>query len=141
MNPLSSGIYLEAEHWNLMLADVIAKSPEEVCGFVAGAGNHSRLIIPITNILHDKFRFRMDPDEEFKAFIAVEEKGWEILGVYHSHPHGINRPSPSDFDQLTFPGIVYLIWYQNANDWRCRGYLMQSTTEALEVPVVINPEK
>jgi proteasome lid subunit RPN8/RPN11 len=81
----------------------------------------------------------MDPEEELKAFISVEEKGWEILAVYHSHPHGIDRPSASDFDQLTFPGIVYLIWYQNANEWRCRGYLMRAVLDSLEVPVVIKP--
>jgi proteasome lid subunit RPN8/RPN11 len=139
MNPLLSGIYLETEHWNLMVADVIAKSPEEACGFIAGERNHSRLILPITNVLHDAFRFRMDPEEELEAFISVEEKGWDVLAVYHSHPQGIDRPSASDFDQLTFPGIVYLIWYQNANEWRCRGYLMRAVSDSLEVPVVIKP--
>ena len=57
----------------------------------------------------------MDPEEELKAFISVEEKGWDILAVYHSHPHGIDHPSATDIDELTFPGIIYLIWYQNAN--------------------------
>ncbi len=123
-----------------METDIMAKSPEEACGLVAGNGNHARLVLPVTNILHEAFRFRMDPQEELNAFISVEEKGWEILAVYHSHPHGIDHPSPSDFEQLTFPGIIYLIWYQNMNAWRCRGYLMQADSEACEVPVMILPE-
>ena len=123
-----------------METDVMAKSPEEACGLVAGKGNQANLVLPVTNILHEAFRFRMDPEEELKAFISVEEKGWDILAIYHSHPHGIDHPSQSDFDQLTFPDIIYLIWYQNMNEWRCRGYLMLADSDSCEVPVIILPD-
>jgi len=124
-----------------MEADVIQKSPEEACGLVAGKGDVSRLVIPVTNILHDAFKFRMDPNEELKAFTSIEDKGWDILAVYHSHPHGIDHPSPTDIDELTFPGIIYLIWYQNAADWTCRGYVMHGRSQVSEVPVIIMPGK
>lgn len=141
MNALSSGIYLRPEHWAEMEADVSAKSPEEACGFVAGIGNHSRLVIPITNILHDKFRFRMDPAEQLKAFLLVEEKGIEILAIYHSHPYGINSPSLTDIDEVTFPGIIYLIWYQDDSNWKCRGFMMNSQAGPSELPVIISIDK
>ena len=73
---------------------------------IVGEGNQSRLVIPVTNILHDPYRFRMDPEEELKAFLLAEEKGWEILAIYHSHPQGIQHPSPTDFTELTFPGVI-----------------------------------
>jgi proteasome lid subunit RPN8/RPN11 len=141
MNALSPGIVLTPDHWEQMEADVSAKTPEEACGIVAGEGNQSRLVIPITNILHDEFRFRMDPEEQLKAFLLVEEKGWEVLAVYHSHPHGINSPSVTDYNELTFQGIIYLIWYQDANKWHCRGYLMHSQAGTGEVPVIISTNK
>ncbi len=141
MNPLSFGIYLTPEHWAQMEADVSAKTPEEACGLVAGEGNHSRLVIPVTNILHDTYRFRMDPEEQLKAFLLVEDNGWDILAIYHSHPDGINSPSATDYNELTFPGIIYLIWYHDANKWQCRGYLMQSQTGTGEVPVIISSNK
>lgn len=141
MNTLSSGIYLTPEHWIQMEEDVSVKTPEEACGIVAGEGNYSRLIIPVTNILHDPYRFRMDPEEQLKAFLLVEDKGWDILAIYHSHPYGINSPSVTDYNELTFPGIIYLIWFQDANKWRCRGYLMQSQTGTGEVPVMISTNK
>lgn len=138
MNALSSGIYITREHWAQMEADVSAKTPEEACGIVVGEGNHSKQVIPVTNILHDAYRFRMDPEEQLKVFLLVEEKGWDILAVYHSHPHGIDGPSATDYDELTFPGIIYLIWYQDTNKWQCRGYLMQSQTGTGEVPVIVS---
>jgi proteasome lid subunit RPN8/RPN11 len=138
MNALSSGIFLTRVHWAQMVADVVAKTPEEACGFVVGEGNRSRLVLPVTNILHDAYRFRMDPEEQLKAFLLVEEKGWDILAVYHSHPNGISGPSFTDYEELTFPGILYIIWFQEANKWQCRGYLMNIRPGTGEVPVIIS---
>jgi len=120
-----------------MEADVISRAGEEACGFVLGEGNASRMVIPVTNIYHDPFKFRMEPKEELRAFVLAEEKGWEILAIYHSHPHGISKPSSSDFDELTLPGTIYLIWYQAAGQWKCRGYLMQAQSGADEVTISI----
>jgi proteasome lid subunit RPN8/RPN11 len=138
MNAMPYRLYLTPVQWARMEADVAAKVPEEACGLVVGKENHTKLIIPITNILHDAYRFRMDPEEQLKAFLLAEEKGWDILAVYHSHPHGINSPSVTDYNELTFPGIIYLIWYQDANRWHCRGYIMQAQTGTGEVPVIIS---
>ena len=140
MNILSSGIILEPQHWEKMKAEVSSRNLEEACGLIAGKGNIAKLVVPITNILHDLHRFRMDPEEQLKAFLLAEENGWEILAIYHSHPYGIYQPSATDFSEVTFPGIVYLIWYQIGNTWNCRGYLMISTEKADEVPVIISTQ-
>jgi proteasome lid subunit RPN8/RPN11 len=137
MNALLYGLHLHPNHWAQMEADVKAKEPEEACGIVAGEGNTSRLVIPVTNTLHNPYRFRMEPKEQLDAFLLAEEKGLDILAIYHSHPQGIYKPSATDYDELTFPGIIYLIWYKAIIDWNCRGYLMNTGMEAFEVPVVI----
>lgn len=138
MSSLSKGIFLQPNHWAQMEADISAKEPEEACGLIAGEGNHARLVIPVTNMLHSPNRFRMDPKEELDAFLMAEKDGLEILAIYHSHPQGIDKPSITDLEEVTFLGIVYLIWYQRANQWQCRGYLMDSSREYIEVPVVIS---
>jgi proteasome lid subunit RPN8/RPN11 len=140
MNSLSDRIYLNPNHWAQMEGDVRAKAPEEACGIVVGEGNRSRLVIPVTNILHSSTRFRMEPKEQLNAFLFAEEKRLDILAVYHSHPQGINKPSATDFEELTFLGIIYLIWYINDAVWNCRGYLMNPSMNAVEVPVIISDE-
>jgi len=138
MNNLPNRLYLHPTHRAEMEADVSAKVPEEACGIVAGKGNHSHLVIPVTNMLHSEFRFRMDPKEELNAFLLTEEKDLEILAIYHSHPQGIDKPSVTDLEEVTFLGIIYLIWYVQDNKWECRGYLMKSQIEYDEVPVIIS---
>ena len=136
MNSFSSGLFLETEHWAEMEADVIAKVPEEACGFVLGEGNRCKLVIPVTNILHSAIRFRMEPQEQLNAFLLAEEKNLEILAVYHSHPQGIDHPSETDVLELTFRGIIYLIWYIRENQWKCRGFSMLPQMDPLEVPLI-----
>jgi proteasome lid subunit RPN8/RPN11 len=138
MNSLLSGIQLTIAHWEQMKADVASRSAEEACGFVLGEGHAARMVIPVKNIYHDRFKFRMDPQEELDAFILAEQRGWEVLAIYHSHPQGIDRPSNSDLDELTFPGVVYIIWYQSDSKWQCRAYLMQSQSNSEEVPITIS---
>ena len=137
MNNLITGLCLRADHWAQMEEDVISKAPEEACGLVGGIRNQALIVMPITNELHSNVRFRMDPKEEVEAFINIEKQGWEVLAVYHSHPMGIDQPSETDLEELSFPGIIYLIWYHQGEKWHCRGFLMQSRNEAGEVPVTI----
>ncbi len=141
MKDLLSGLVLLPEHWAQMESDIISRPGEEACGLVAGQANQARLVIPVTNILHDPHRFRMDPKEELEAFLLIEQEAMEVLAIYHSHPHGISRPSPTDLAELTFPGIIYLIWYHSSGAWKCRGYLIQTNTSMVEVPVIIATNK
>jgi proteasome lid subunit RPN8/RPN11 len=140
MNVLSNGLYIDKTHWAQMEADVETRAPEEACGLVVGEGNHSRLVIPVTNILHNQSRFRMEPKEQLNAFLLAEEKKMDILAVYHSHPQGLNKPSVTDFEELTYPGIIYLIWCIVGERWSCQGYLMYQNMEAIEVPVIVIEE-
>lgn len=140
MNSLMGGLSLLPGHWTQMEKDVRKKDPEEACGIVIGEGNRAGMVIPITNILHSPTRFRMDPQEELNAFYTAEKSGLEVLAVYHSHPHGPGVPSEIDFKELSFPGIIYLIWYPEMDNWSCKGFIMKSQYDAEEVPVLIDLE-
>ncbi len=136
MNLLPPAFQLPQDLWKQMEADVASKSPEEACGFVIGKGNIAVSVLPVTNILHDPFRFRMDPQEELAALLLAEDTGQEILAIYHSHPGGIDHPSISDINELAFPGIIYLIWFQKSSDWRCRAFEMKSNSNPIEISVI-----
>jgi [CysO sulfur-carrier protein]-S-L-cysteine hydrolase len=135
------GLFLNKSHWVQMEEDIIAKAPEEACGIILGEDNQSQIVIPITNILHSSTRFRMEPKEQLVAFLLAEEKSLEILAIYHSHPQGIDKPSITDLEELTYPEIFYLIWYSTDSIWNCRVYLMTHLKQAIEVPVIISDNK
>ena len=105
-----------------MEKDVVSRAPEEACGFVAGRLEFASEIIPVTNLLHSPVEFRMDPQEQVKAFEWIEAQGLTLLGIYHSHPGGPPGPSAVDLSQAYYPGALQLIWSPSKDGWRCQGF-------------------
>lgn len=99
--------------------------PNEACGLLAGIRNHVHWVIPVVNVEMSSIRFRMDPHEQVAAMMRIEEKGMELMGIYHSHPSGPQNPSETDIDQLAYPDAAYLIWFFRNGRWICRAFAMK----------------
>ncbi len=112
-------------------------APEEACGLLAGKEDQVRMVFPITNIYHSPIRYRMDPEQQLRAFLLAEEKELDIQAVFHSHPHGLGEPSATDLEELTYPGIYYLIWFVERNLWQCRGFMIHSRFEVGEAKLLV----
>lgn len=86
--------------------------PRECFGFMVGVsdeGGWVRWVVRGTNLNTDRHdRFDMDPAEFLKVDRQAEDKGFEILGVYHSHPDWPAIPSQTDIS-LDLEGYLYLI--------------------------------
>ena len=79
----------------------VACYPLEACGLIAAdtAGN-LRMAYPLTNAEASPTRFTLDAREHFGAVCHAESRGWDIAGVFHSHPAGSAVPSATDIAQV-----------------------------------------
>ncbi len=98
--------------------------PLEACGLLAGEGNTVKEIISIRNQAASPTRFRMDPEEQLRAFEHMESEGMDLLGIYHSHPEGPDRPSPTDIAEAAYQS-VYVIWWRAQGNWSVRGWWIE----------------
>jgi len=128
------------QHWEQMLEHVIRQLPLEACGLVAGQDGFSREVFPIANALSSPVRFRMSPEQQIKVFLELDELGWDLLGIYHSHPDGPPIPSPTDIAESAYPDTVSLIWSRFGSEWTCRGFVIQKG-DFREVIINIVPQK
>lgn len=128
------GLVLTHAQWTQLCSEAERVAPQEACGLLAGQGAMVEAVIPVTNELHSNVRFRMDPAEQIRAFLEIERQGWELIGIYHSHPAGPDVPSQTDKSEAYYPECVYIILSGQAGDWRCRGFLIEDG-QANEVPV------
>ena len=131
---------LTERHWTQMWRHVSARLPEEACGLLAGVGERVTAVYPVTNELHSRVRFLMEAQEQINAFIDIERRGWDILAIYHSHPTGPDRPSPTDLAEFAYPGCIYLIWsYQPGAGppWICKAYTIEGQT-VMEVEIKLS---
>jgi proteasome lid subunit RPN8/RPN11 len=63
----------------------------------------------MTNIEHSPVTYRLDPEEQYRAFKEIEERGWELLAIYHSHIASPAYPSARDLELAFYPDSLYLI--------------------------------
>jgi proteasome lid subunit RPN8/RPN11 len=123
--PSIERLRLTRVQWELLCAEAEHHAPEEACGLLAGQGESIEAVIPVANALHSQVRYRMEPAEQLKAFLEIERQGWELIGIYHTHPRGPEGPSQTDKAEAYYPESVYVILSGQANGWRCKGFFIR----------------
>ena len=63
----------------------------------------------ITNRLNSPTEFEMEPIEMAEAIDEAEEKGLEVVGIFHSHLKCPPRPSGRDLKGMELWPVVWLI--------------------------------
>jgi proteasome lid subunit RPN8/RPN11 len=118
-------LYLTRAQWEQLCDEAERHAPEEACGLLAGQSERVKVVIPVTNALHSQVRYRMAPAEQLKAFLEIERQGWELIGIYHTHPLGPEGPSPTDIAEAYYPESVYMILSRQTGSWHCRGFYIR----------------
>ena len=83
--------------------------PDECCGLLAGRDAVVRFVYPLTNSNPSPTTFTIDPTEHFHSWRHAIANGWDLVGAFHSHPNGPDRPSRTDLALANEPEWVYLI--------------------------------
>jgi [CysO sulfur-carrier protein]-S-L-cysteine hydrolase len=83
--------------------------PFEVCGLLAGSGGRLVKHWAIPNAARSMTYYSMEPKAMLAAFNEMDDRGWDLLAIYHSHTHTEAFPSPTDVELAFYPEAVYLI--------------------------------
>src|SRR5205823_7721257 len=59
----------------------------EACGLLAGTDGSFVHFYPMTNADHSPVTYRLDPQEQIRVFDEIEDRGWQLDGIVHSHTH------------------------------------------------------
>lgn len=83
--------------------------PEEACGLLAGRHGRVDQVYPLPNAERSPVRYLAEPQAQLDAMLEIEERGDEIVGIYHSHLAAPAYPSPTDVAMAAYPDAVHLI--------------------------------
>ncbi len=110
MPGLTAPLLVQRAHLQQLLEHCRAALPEEACGLLSGAGNRVRRVWPATNADPDpRTGFRLAEAEQWHLFQAIAAAGDELVGIYHSHPTDVARPSRRDIEMAYYPQCAYVI--------------------------------
>ena len=85
--------------------------PLEACGLLAGDGASGTVhaFYPCENTAASARVYTVSPRDHLRAERDAVDRGWEIVGVMHSHTHSEAYPSPTDVAQAPDPAWHYVI--------------------------------
>jgi proteasome lid subunit RPN8/RPN11 len=103
-----------------LLDEIVAHAQEnpkiECCGVVAVAEPAADGVRTATrvyraeNIHASALKFEIDPMELLRLNNAIDEEGWEIGAIYHSHVRSAPYPSQTDIGfAASWPGVEWII--------------------------------
>ena len=82
---------------------------KECCGLLAGSDQTITVIYPAPNACDAPDAYEIAPVELFRLMREIHSRRLELLGIYHSHPTGENRPSRRDIERAYYPDAAYFI--------------------------------
>lgn len=91
-----------------MVTHCVQGRPHEACGLLAARDGEIVKVFLMTNAAASPVRYALDPKEQFTVYQALDDNGWELGGVYHSHTRTEAYPSPTDV-RMASEDVPYLI--------------------------------
>lgn len=101
--------YLEKKYADEMIRHARSEAPNECCGILAGSNDRVTKLYRSTNAEGSPVRYNIDPQELLAIYKEIEDKDWELLGIYHSHTHTEAYPSATDVTLALWPESLYFI--------------------------------
>jgi proteasome lid subunit RPN8/RPN11 len=103
-----------------LLAQIVAHALEnpaiECCGVVAVEASEvsgeptATRVYRTENIHASALKFEIDPMELLRVSNAIDDEGWEIGAIYHSHVRSEPYPSQTDIGfAAQWPGVEWII--------------------------------
>jgi proteasome lid subunit RPN8/RPN11 len=92
-------LQITRKHLLEMIAHAREEAPNEACGILAGNSGRVLRLYRTANAALSPTAYRLHPDEQYRIFRDIEDRGLEILGIYHSHPSSSAIPSETDIRQ------------------------------------------
>lgn len=94
-----------------MIAHARADHPDEACGVITGpeGSDHPARLIQMLNADRSPTFFRFDPQEQLRLYREMDDRGEEIVVVYHSHTSTEAYPSRTDIAYAAEPQAHYLL--------------------------------
>lgn len=120
----------------------LEERPNEACGLLATRDGEVIKVFRMTNAAASPLRYELDPREQLAVQRKIDEEGWQLGGVFHSHTRTSAYPSPTDI-RLAFEDVPYVIVSLATEPAALKAFRIRKrqwtdeTGEVVEVPISI----
>ncbi|MEI6663048.1 MAG: M67 family metallopeptidase [Actinomycetes bacterium] len=100
---------ISRELYDEVLVHALSEAPNECCGMIASQDGVAVKVFPAINVAASPLRYELDPREQLKIELEIDDQGWDLGAIYHSHTRSAPFPSETDRNLAFHPDSIYLI--------------------------------
>ena len=100
---------LDGVFYKEIVEQALREFPNESCGVIAAADGVPVKVFPMKNADASPVTYRLDGKEQLKVFEAMEDEGWDLWAIFHSHTHSEAYPSETDIRLAFYPESRYIL--------------------------------
>jgi proteasome lid subunit RPN8/RPN11 len=106
---MTSLLEIPREIHDAMVTHCQREAPVEACGVLGGIGRRVSSFHPFRNSSASETRYDADPRDLINAVVALRQRGFEMLAIYHSHPRWAPIPSQTDLRENHYGPLPRII--------------------------------
>jgi len=100
---------LDGVFYKEIVEQALREFPNEACGLIAAEGGVPVKVYAMINADASPATYRLDGKEQLHVFDELDERGWDLWAIYHSHTHSEAYPSETDRRLAFYPDSRYLL--------------------------------
>jgi len=100
---------IEKRYIDEMIAHAREDTPNECCGILAGEDGRVLQLYRAVNAEQSPYRYSVDSRDLFRIHRECEARGWDFVGIYHSHTFSEAYPSATDIRLGFWPEALYFL--------------------------------
>ena len=120
----------------LLSEESMSNTPNESCALLFGKKENDRLIIKevflAENIEKSPVDFTIANEQLISGYKEAEEKGLEVIGIFHSHPNSEPYPSMTDKKFMEINPVAWVIFSDISKGFKA--YMCES--DIIEIPII-----
>ena len=121
-------IVLKKQHREILSKEATDNRPNESCALLFGKKKDDMIIVSeiyhTENIEESPINFTISNEQLIQGYKIAEEKGLDVIGIFHSHPDSEPYPSATDKKFMEINPVAWVILSLVTNEFKA--YMFES---------------
>jgi proteasome lid subunit RPN8/RPN11 len=100
---------IDQESYGRLVAHARAEYPNEACALLGGHDHTVAKVYALPNAEASPTFYLVEPKAQLEAMTDMDDRGMDLVGIFHSHTFTEAYPSRTDIELAGYPDATYLI--------------------------------
>jgi proteasome lid subunit RPN8/RPN11 len=100
---------IDRQSYDTLVAHARAEYPNEACALLSGQDGTVEKVYALPNAEASPTFYVVEPKAQLEAMNEIDDRGLDLVGIFHSHTFTEAYPSRTDVELAAYPDATYLI--------------------------------